>query len=405
MTPLHRTLRIFATLALSAAVTLACSLGSALSTSDPTSTAAAEAPATEAPPTATSVPPTETAVPPTPTVTHLVQPGDIVADQYHLTDVNSAGTDSIKRALAGDNYSRNRLERPFLSTTMDYQSDLDIVWAHISADDLWYYFVILLSGPGSDSAESFLAGPTYAIELDLDGDGRGDMLIRAPAPPGDWTTDGVQVWTDSNNDVGGPTPMNADSPGGSLDGYDTLVFDQGVGEDSDAAWIRLPPLEDTGVQFAVKKSVVGDPAFLWGAWADEGVSQPGWLDYNDHFGEAEAGSLNQASGYFPLQAVAAVDNTCRMFFGYSPTGSEPGLCAVTGTVRNCSPHPMKMEPGGKILPPFFESGSTLTDVRIGTYTFYDQSVEGHPAVLTATLSVGGTITITKTGFGDVYPCQ
>jgi hypothetical protein len=66
---------------------------------------------------------------------------------------------------------------------------------------------------------------------------------------------------------------------------------------------------------------------------------------------------------------------------------------------------MKMEPGGKTLPPFFEPGSTLTDVRIGTYTFYDQSVEGHPAVLTATLSVGGTITITKTGFGDVYPCQ
>ena len=66
--------------------------------------------------------------------------------------------------------------------------------------------------------------------------------------------------------------------------------------------------------------------------------------------------------------------------------------------------PMKIEPGGKIIPAYFESGSTLTNVRIGTYTFYDQNVEGYPAVLTATLSAGGLITITKTGLGDSYPC-
>jgi len=405
MTPLHRTLRIFPTLALSAAVTLACSLGSALSTSDPTSTAAAEAPATEAPQTATSVPPTETAVPPTPTVAHLITPGEVPSEQYFLSDIQSGGTNELARAATGDNYTRNRLERPFTVPSMEYRADLDVVRAEISSDSTWYYFTIVLYGVTGGVPGEPLKGP-YGIELDLDGDGRGDMIVRALAPPaGEWTTDGVQVWTDSNDDVGGLSPMNADAPGGSQDGYDHLLFDQGYGGDPDSAYVRLASIEDTGVQFAVKQTVVGDPAFLWGAWSDEGVNQPGWLDYNDHFSEAEAGSVAQASSSFPLAAVGAVDNTCRMFFGYSPTGSEPGLCAVTGTVRNCSPHPMKMEPGGKILPPFFDPGSTLTDVRIGTYTFYDQSVEGHPAVLTATLSVGGTITITKTGFGDVYPCQ
>jgi hypothetical protein len=243
-------------------------------------------------------------------------------------------------------------------------------------------------------------GP-YGVELDLDTDGRGDLLLRgSPIPGSDWSTDTVQLWADSNGDVGSATPINSDSPQTTLDGYETLLFDRGQGDDPDAAWVRYALIEDAGVQFAVKQSAIGDASFLWGAWADEGLNQPGWIDYNDHFTAAEAGSLDSTLG-----AVAAVDNTCRMYFGFTPTGSEPGLCAVTGTVRNCSPHPMRMVPGDKILSPFFDPGSTLENVRIGTYTFYDESVEGNPAVLTATLTPGGLITITMTGFGDVYPCQ
>jgi hypothetical protein len=66
---------------------------------------------------------------------------------------------------------------------------------------------------------------------------------------------------------------------------------------------------------------------------------------------------------------------------------------------------MLMQPGNQVLPPFFENGSILQNIIIGTYTFYDQSVEGNPAVLTAQLTPGGQIQITKTGFGDNYPCQ
>jgi len=347
-------------------------------------------------PTETTIPPTETAIPPTATVVHLVRPGDVPPEQYFLSDVSSGGTNEIQRAQAGDNYDRNRLERPF-DPDMTYRSDLDLLRISISADDTWYYFTVVLYGAVTGLP---LRGP-YAIELDLEGDGRGNLVIRGLVPAGhDWTTDGVQVWRDGNGDVGGVTPMTSDAPDASRDGYETLVFDQGLGEDPDAAWIRQLTGGTAGLQFAIRRSLVSSPAFLWGAWADEGVNQPGWLDYNDHFSAAEAGSLDSA-----LAAVSAVDNTCRMYFGYTPSGSEPGLCAVTGTVRNCSPHPMRMEPGGTMLPPFFESGSTLDGVRIGTYTFYDESVEGNPVVLTATLSPGGLITITKTGFGDSYPCQ
>ena len=372
----------------------ACNLGglaSGTSPTEPVSAAAATPVVVD-----TVTPPTETAVLPTPTVVHLVRPADVPPEQFFISDVWSGGTNEIQLAQAGDNFNRNRLERPFDASTMTYRPDLDLGRVEISADATWFYFTLIVYG----APDGKLDGP-FGIEFDLEGDGRGDLLLQGGPPgPGDWTTDTVRLWRDGNDDIGGPRPMDSDAPMTGADGYETLIFDGGVGDDPDMAWVRFAKIEDDGVQFAVKRSVVGDDSFLWGGWADAGVGQPGWLDYNDHFTAAEAGSLDTT-----LAAVAAVDNTCRMYFGYTPTGSEPGLCAVTGTVRNCSPHPMRMEPGGRILPPFFESGSTLRDVRVGTYTFYDESVEGNPSVLTATLSPGGTITITKTGFGDNYPCQ
>ena len=351
-------------------------------------------------PTETALPPTETAVAATATIVHLVRPAEVPPEQLFLSDASSAGTDEVQRALAGDNYRRNRLERPFDAPAMTYRPDLDIIRVEISADTTWFYFTILLNAASGGVPDGPVMGP-YGVELDLDTDGRGDLMVRgSPIEGSDWSTDAVQVWADGNGDVGSVTPMNADPPQAALDGYETLLFDRGVGDDPDAAWVRHALSEDPGVQFAVKRSFIGDDMFLWGGWADDGLQQPEWIDYNDHFSEAEAGSLDSTLG-----VVAAIDNTCRMYFGYTPSGSEPGLCLVTGTVRNCSPHPMRMEPGGTILHPFFESGSTISGVRIGTYTFYDESVEGNPAVLTAQLSPGGLITITKTGFGDSYPCQ
>jgi hypothetical protein len=35
--------------------------------------------------------------------------------------------------------------------------------------------------------------------------------------------------------------------------------------------------------------------------------------------------------YYPIKALAEVDNTCRWAVGFTPTGSEPGICPVPAT--------------------------------------------------------------------------
>jgi hypothetical protein len=85
-----------------------------------------------------------------------------------------------------------------------------------------------------------------------------------------------------------------------------------------------------------------DPGkYLWGAWAvDPAVLHPDWLDYNDHFSQAEAGSpLAELTQYYPLKALYAVDDTCRWSVGFTPTGSEPGICPVPATPTPPPPTP------------------------------------------------------------------
>lgn len=367
---------------------------------DPTSTAPPEATATAAPPTPTEPPPTPAA---TPTVAHLVEPEEPPSAALFLIDVSSAGTASERRTTGGDNFDRNRFERPFTANAMNYRPDLDIVWAGVSADEGWFYFQIQLEAAAGPPAGLF---GTYAVEIDLDLDGRGDWWVAVREPESDtWSTDGVQAWTDGNDDVGGDTPMTSDPPPSQGDGYDTLAFDQGLGEDPDAAWARWTPAEQPMVVIAVHRSLLsGDGTFLWGVWADDGVNNPAWLDYSDHFSAGEAGSPLSNNAEYPVKALSALDNTCRMYLGFTPTGSEPGICLVTGRVQNCTPHPMMMQPGSRLVPPFFDAGSLIENVAPGTYSFYDQNVAGEPLVMTASLSPGGIIQVTKDGNGNSYPC-
>jgi hypothetical protein len=138
----------------------------------------------------------------------------------------------------------------------------------------------------------------------------------------------VQIWEDPNGDVGGPVPVRSDAPG-ERDGYEKLTFDQGRGTDPDAAWARFSPANATDAQIAFKRDAIGmDLEFLWAAWADAGNKQPGWFDYNDHFTSAEAGSPLSAQANYPLAALFAVDNTCRMAYGFTLLGTEPGACYI-----------------------------------------------------------------------------
>jgi len=339
----HRHFPLILAISLVSFVALACAAqGAATPTVDPNAVALAVqltlqaqqasgeapsgAPPTDVPPATEVVPATEVPAVPTPTVIHVTFPAGPGGTASYMTDRSSAALASERRAIA-DNLDTLQVERPFTANVMDYEGYLDITRGELSLGAPWIYVTIFLEGtpPAGSTA-------VYGVEVDLDIDGRGDYLIVGLAPSGsEWTTNGVRILRDTNNDVGAANPIKADPPSGG-NGYDELVFDQGQGTDPDAAWIRLDPGSGTKVQVAFKSAAIGSPDdWTWGVWADEGVNKPEWFDYNDHFTAAEAGSPTSGSSNYPVKAVAAVDNSCRWAVGFTPDGTEPGICAVPPT--------------------------------------------------------------------------
>jgi hypothetical protein len=227
-----------------------------------------------------------------------------------------------------DNYDWGFLERPFTREVMDYQPHLDLTRGELSLVPPWIYITIFLEeAPPSD------AHATYAVEIDLDIDGRGDWLLTASLPQGgEWSTDRVRAYQDNNNDVGGLRPLRADPPPQTGNGYETLVFDQGIGPDPDAVWARIPPGNPDRIQIAFKHDLIAvDTYLLWGVWADGATDQAGWFDYNDHFTLAEAGSPLSTSPDYPLDQLASIDNSCRWAYDFTPTEQLPGMCALPAT--------------------------------------------------------------------------
>jgi len=222
----------------------------------------------------------------------------------------------------GDNYKNNILERPFTSEVMVYQGGIDIIRVNLKVSDTWTYAIIYL-------AENLPTSGTmkYGLELDLDENGRGDYLIQASLPTStEWTVYDVQVFEDLDNDVGGLTPMKNDDPDDSLNGYETLIFDSGEGDDPDLVWVRRNPDQQNSLQFAYKTALIGNTGYLWSAWADDGLKAPEYRDYNDRISEEAAGNPYPGSPLYPIKRIYSFDSTCRSYFGFTPTGKEPGLC-------------------------------------------------------------------------------
>jgi len=256
---------------------------------------------------------------------------------------------------------------------MDYLDYLDITRGELSVVAPWIYITIYLEGtPPTGSSAS------YGVEIDLDVDGRGDWLIIGVVPYStDWTTNDMRAYADRAGDVGGLTPVISDAPNPGLNGYDDLVFDAGNGPDPDAAWIRRDPTDPNHVQLAFKHSLIASDAyFLWGVWSDEGVTQPGWFDYNDHFTLIEAGSPAIESSEYPIKALAALDNTCRWGYGFVPTGSEPGACYVPPTptptlTPTLTPTPEPAAIGGSV---FRDDPPTNGTRQITEFGIFSQTV-------------------------------
>ncbi len=308
---------------------MACSFpGLAASTAVPTiAPALTDTPIRVAPPTQAEIPtaassPIPTMELPTPTmaVSHSLVPADSVKTGKLIYDVTSVDSAAQKRAPYGDSYKINLFERPF-TQDMTYVPDLDIISYNLSQDEKFYYVSIQLVGANPNNA----LGIHYAVELDLDADGYGDIIIAAHPPYSvEWSTENVQVAQDTNRDTGGLSAENSDAPLPG-DGYDKIIFDGGLGDDPDLAWVRVNAGKLATVQFAFKLSLAGS-RFMCGVLADAGLRDITSLDYVDRYTEAEAGSPETDNANYPLKAIYGVDNVCREAIGFIGTWEEPQRC-------------------------------------------------------------------------------
>ncbi len=289
------------------------------------------APATEGQPSIPVAQPTAESQPaPTTGPAHVATPGDLPEGKgIFVGDQSSVSSSSKARALVGDQFAKGKFERPYNANTMDvYYPFVDIVSANFYAGDPWTYVRITLVSP--DSSGAFPA--KYAVEIDKNMDGRGEMLIIADQPASkDWTTNGVRVLEDRNGDIGGAKAVIADSAGLTGDGYEYVAFDQGQGEDPDAAWVRLSASDPNSLEMAFKTSLLGgDTTWMAGIWAGTDSLNPALFDLNDHFTHADAGDPLSDSTLYPIKRLAELDNTCRAGIGFTPSGNEPGICSQGG---------------------------------------------------------------------------
>ncbi len=258
-------------------------------------------------------------VAPSITPTTEITPAEPPTAELEFSDVNSKEFKLDKSVLGGDTYNENFFERPF-TTDMVYLPEVDILKAAIATDPNFIYFTITLSGVNTVSGD---LQANYGIEVDVDKDGRGDYSVWVAKPTStSWTTTGVTILTDSNNDVGGTNPAIGET-GWQGDGYDTTI----ANSDPVKVWARISPADPKMVQFAVYRKVLGEPTeFLWGAWADNGLKDPRQFDYDDFYTFKQAGSGYAESSFYALKIVNSNDNTCRQAYGFTTTEKIPNMC-------------------------------------------------------------------------------
>lgn len=313
----------------------ACGGGSAetAETEAPTEAQALEPAATEAVPAATEAAPaaTEAAAEP---IVHTVIPQGGTTDRAYAHDNENLTTFDNRNVLFGDEFEKNRFERPFTANDMEYLPHLDIVDFGITSDDQFFYISIVFAG--LDPAANALTG-FYGVEIDRDADGRAELMLAAiPAYSTEFTAENVVVLVDLDGDIGGPT-INRPDLAFDGNGYDGIIFDlsQNVHpKDPDLAWVRYVEGNRPAIEIAYRKWIFrgGDEKFMWSVFSSDGAAgfDPSLFNTHDKISEIEAGSPVKSNPNYPLKALAAMDNTCRVPLGFEATGAEPLGCFVSG---------------------------------------------------------------------------
>jgi hypothetical protein len=208
-----------------------------------------------------------------------------------------------------DNWRKSRLERPSDIQNGFYFPSLDIISASMASSPEFLYGKIVLYKDAMGAIPVELAS---GFELDTDIDSRGEILVIATnITSTTWTTEGVQVWQDTNGDVGGDKPDSPDSKKG--DGYETLLFDSGVGNDPDLAWQRISPDDAASIEIAFKPSLLAaNGVFAWWAWTSLGGLKPANMEVVDMLDDSTAWKM---------------DNTCSWIFNGKPSDMLANICA------------------------------------------------------------------------------
>jgi hypothetical protein len=280
-------------------------------------------------PTAT---PTAT-LPPAMEVKHVNIPSAGTSDRATAHDNENSLFFDTKKVKTGDEFYKNRFERPFTSIDMAYLPDLDIVNFSINSDDKFFY--VKISFVSLDKMTQTLTG-FYGVEIDRNADGRAEILLTTRPPYSEeFTADNVAAYLDVNSDVGGSNINRPDTSGG--DGFEKTIFDLRQGaypkDDPDLLWVRqttdgtLPAVEIAFEKWIFKG---GKEEFMWSVLSSGSAIDPSKLYYQDHYTAEQAGAANSDDPNYPINELSALDNTCRVPLGLQATGTEPLGCYIKG---------------------------------------------------------------------------
>ncbi|BCY17189.1 hypothetical protein hrd7_10380 [Leptolinea sp. HRD-7] len=255
------------------------------------------------------------------------KPGNIPNTKVQTVhDQTNEKTANDKYAFGGDVFGLGWYERPF-DQNMGYLPFIDLSKILMTrVDPNWVYVKLFMAAPVADGKDS---KPLYGIEMDTDLDNRGEFLLLTGIPTGtEWSTEGVMIMSNSDNNMGGSKPVLPDTSIAEGKGYDTEVFNAGKGDDPNLAWARVSPDDPKCIDIAFKSSFIGGAKgkFIWLSWALVGIQDLTKFEFNDHFTKADAGSpLKEDKDLYPIKGIWGVDNTPRIPSGFEPGGLMPGL--------------------------------------------------------------------------------
>ncbi len=269
-------------------------------------------------------------------INHLVQPGDpTYASDQRIRDCNTGeraamGVDTLI-GYGCDDWNISMVERPADSANGSYIAEQDIVFAQFGSDKNWIYSKLEVFGDLNDAINGWVA-----IELDFNLDGDGEIVILARIPnSSEWTVENVSIWEDTDDDVKGLDAIYPDQTGGN--GYETLLFDSGLGSDPDLGWVRISPGSSSVVEIAIKAELVPDnKKFAWWTWISGYELEPMNMEIVDHLDD---------------EATWNVDNTCGWIFNSKPSKMLPNICKFENSNATPTLDPTQRSKGNSCKPP------------------------------------------------------